>query len=142
MTASKIQFRAVSTGIDLTIQVRFNNNVLLQTQLGTEPVTVCHQFEDHTQSHCLEIQLIGKTDQHTVLDAHGNIVCDQVIQLDQFCLDDIALDQLVWQHATYQHNLNGHAELTHHGFYGVMGCNGTVTFAFESPVYLWLLENL
>jgi hypothetical protein len=77
-----------------------------------------------------------------VLDAQGNIVSDQVIKLDQFRLDDIELDQLVWQHATYQHDQNGHAELSQHGFYGVMGCNGTVTFEFDSPVYLWLLENL
>ncbi len=142
MTASKIQFRAAATGPDLSIQVRFDGHQVLSQLLSENPVEVCHEFDDDTLSHCLEIQLTGKTDQHTVLDAQGNIVSDQVIQLDQFRLDDIELDQLVWQHATYQHNQNGHADLSQHGFYGVMGCNGTVTFEFDSPVYLWLLENL
>jgi hypothetical protein len=27
-------------------------------------------------------------------------------------------------------------------FYGSMGCNGTITFEFNTPFYLWLLENM
>jgi len=44
--------------------------------------------------------------------------------------------------ATYTHDFNGTKELTQEKFYGVMGCNGTVSLKFATPIYLWLLENM
>jgi len=142
MTTSKIGFRVGAGCPDLAVVVSFDGQQILCRNLDAAAFDVAHEFVDDTQLHQLEITLQGKTDQHTALDAQGNIVQDQVAVLDQFCLDDIQLDQLVWKHAVYTHNFNGHAAADQHKFYSVMGCNGTVTFAFQSPVYLWLLENL
>ena len=27
-------------------------------------------------------------------------------------------------------------------FFGIAGCNGTISFRFSTPIYLWLLENM
>jgi len=45
-------------------------------------------------------------------------------------------------HATYTHNFNGTQAETTDKFYGEMGCNGTVSLRFTTPIYLWLLETM
>jgi len=44
--------------------------------------------------------------------------------------------------AQYQHDFNGTGNPTIDKFYGEMGCNGTVSLKFTTPIYLWLLENM
>ena len=56
--------------------------------------------------------------------------------------DEIELKQIFIDHAVYTHNFNGTQTEIQDKFYGEMGCNGTVSFKFTTPVYLWLLENL
>ena len=42
----------------------------------------------------------------------------------------------------YRHDYNGTTDPFDDEFYGEMGCNGTVSLKFTTPIYLWLLENL
>jgi hypothetical protein len=42
----------------------------------------------------------------------------------------------------YEHDYNGTGTLTQEKFYGQMGCNGTVSLAFCTPIYMWLLEHM
>jgi hypothetical protein len=44
--------------------------------------------------------------------------------------------------AKYQHDFNGTGKLTTQNFYGELGCNGTVSLKFSTPIYIWLLENM
>jgi hypothetical protein len=37
---------------------------------------------------------------------------------------------------------NGTSEVTEDKFYSELGCNGTVSLKFTTPMYLWLLEHM
>lgn len=142
MNSSKIQFQARATGPDLFLTVKFDDNTVWSQPLSQDPVQIQHEFEDLNAAHTLQLTLSGKQPQHTELDAQGNIVSDRVVEISQVQLDDIELGLVFWNHSSYQHNFNGTSADTQEKFYGVMGCNGTVTFEFASPIYQWLLENL
>jgi hypothetical protein len=86
--------------------------------------------------------MFGKLPEHTKVDEQGNIVQDAVLKIDGVKFDDIEIDQLLSEQAVYQHDFNGNGPQVQEKFYGAMGCCGRVTLQFESPVYLWLLENL
>jgi hypothetical protein len=107
-----------------------------------ESVLIQHDFDDSDNQHLLEIALSGKLPQHTKIDDQGCIVEDQYIEISDVSLDGIEIHQIFLEHARYRHDFNGaQAEITDQ-FFGVMGCNGVVSFAFSGPVYLWLLENM
>jgi hypothetical protein len=56
--------------------------------------------------------------------------------------DGIDCQYLTTTLAQYQHDFNGTGNPTIDKFYGEMGCNGTVSLKFTTPIYLWLLENM
>jgi hypothetical protein len=79
---------------------------------------------------------------HTQLDEQGNIVQDAVLTLSDLEFDRLNVMQIVAEQSNYSHNFNGSQPDGIHRFYGDMGCNGTVSLKFTTPVYLWLLENM
>jgi hypothetical protein len=125
-------------GIELWIdrQKFFDNNI------SPGRHHVIHEFEAVDGEHVLKIVLKNKTPEHTTVDDSGNIIQDAIINIDNIFLDDIDVTQLVYRLAQYVHDGNGHETIAVHPFYGDMGCNGRVQMSFESPVYLWLLENM
>lgn len=113
--------------------------------VGIVPQKISFEVDDDQEAeHELKIIMAGKTAQHTKLDSGGNIVEDVMVFVNgETCmLDDINIATLFWHLATYHHNHNGTTDYENHRFYGIMGCNGTVTLKFSTPVYLWLLEHL
>ena len=92
--------------------------------------------------HGLRFVMKNKTTDHTQLDEHGKIIQDSRITIQNLCFDEIELGQLFIDHAEYTHNFNGTKDIVTDKFYGEMGCNGTVSLKFTTPVYLWLLENM
>ena len=46
------------------------------------------------------------------------------------------------EQAVYTHDFNGTQPEIEDTFFGEMGCNGTVSLRFTTPIYLWLLENM
>ena len=46
------------------------------------------------------------------------------------------------EQAVYTHDFNGTSKATENKFYGELGCNGTVSLKFSTPMYLWLLEHM
>ena len=137
-----LSFTAQSTCNDLHLQVRLDGVSIFDQTLGTDPITVAHQFEEiDGQQHCVEFDMSGKTIDHTQLE-NDKIISDQYITISQVALLDNELGHLLVEHSNYQHNFNGTGPVTQQNFYGIMGCNGIVRFEFSSPVYLWLLENM
>jgi hypothetical protein len=84
----------------------------------------------------------NKTTEHTQIDADGNILTDSCICIENLSFDQIALGQMFIDQAVYEHDFNGTADAIKDKFFGIMGCNGTVTLSFTCPIYLWLLENM
>jgi len=99
-------------------------------------------FSDEDGEHELRLVLKNKLSEHTRVDANNTIVSDARISVSNIEFEGIALNQLVPDLAEYQHNFNGTGELSTHKFYGELGCNGTVTLKFTTPIYLWLLEHM
>jgi len=97
---------------------------------------------DTDGDHELRLVLKGKTEAHTQIDEQGNIVSDATLIIDNLVFDEIVLDHTFTQLATYTHDFNGTQDPTQEKFYKEMGCNGTVSLKFSSPVYMWLLEHM
>ena len=108
-----------------------------------EPRHIEYRFNDDIEcEHELKFVLKNKTDQHTTVDDAGNIVSDSLIQINNLRFDDIELGYIFTQLNQYQHNNNGNTDWVVEKCYGDLGCNGTVSLKFTTPIYLWLLENM
>jgi hypothetical protein len=83
-----------------------------------------------------------KQSDHTRVDLEGNILSDATVAVSDIRFDDIDCQYLTTKLAEYQHDFNGTGNTTTESFYGELGCNGTVTLKFSTPIYIWLLENL
>lgn len=92
--------------------------------------------------HELRFVLKNKLPEHTEVTEAGEIVKDATVTVTDIAFDEIELGQLVVDHAVYEHDYNGTQAVSKHKFYGEMGCNGTVTLPFTTPIYIWLLENM
>ena len=107
----------------------------------TQPVTVELDDEDNTE-HELRLVLKNKTTAHTQVDEHGNIVADARLQITDIAFDEIQVKNIFTEQAVYTHDFNGTGETTQDKFYSELGCNGTVSLKFSTPMYLWLLEHM
>ena len=106
-----------------------------------QPVAVELDDEDEVL-HELRLVLKNKTTAHTQVDEHGNIVADARLQITDMAFDEIQLRNMVSEQAVYTHDFNGTGKATVDKFYGELGCNGTVSLKFATPMYLWLLEHM
>ena len=105
-----------------------------------QPVTMT--MPDADGSHELRLVLKNKTQAHTQIDEQGTIVSDATLTINNLSFDEISLGYMFTELATYTHDFNGTKETTQERFYGEMGCNGTVSLKFNTPIYLWLLEHM
>lgn len=143
MEKTTIAFRARSTCGDLKLNVSVNHSVELIPMLSCDFQDFSFEFtEIDNTSNVLSFELTGKTTDHTKVDVNGDIVSDEVIEIESLSFDGIKLDTIFFQKSVYQHDFNGSQSLVNDQFYGVMGCNGTVDLKFTSPCYIWLLENM
>ena len=99
----------------------------------------------------LEVSLLNKEHGDTQLTESGDIVKDMLLNIKSIEIEDIALDSLLWTHSEYtpiydQSYLDYCKE---HSIEVVdivkncvnLGWNGTWKLQFESPFFVWLLEN-
>ena len=145
MTAAEIRF-AISPSdpaCPLGIEVWVDQQQIFHTEHLSDPVNILHSVDDGTDAeHELRVVLKHKQFGHTTVDADGNITRDAVINVGAFEIDGIDVEQLVQHLAVYTHNFNGSAAEIQDQFFSIMGCNGTLSLKFSTPVYLWLLENM
>jgi hypothetical protein len=142
VSKSQFGFQYCATDSGLTVAVSFDGTEVYRSNATADIQTFLHEFVDDHQPHVLEIQLMGKTTEHTKIDQAGNIISDVTLSLNKLHFDQVDIDLLFSARATYTHNFNGNGPDTVQRFHGVMGCNGTVRLEFSTPIYLWLLENL
>jgi len=143
MTPTNFSFKVKSSGKPLDLEVKLDNIIIhdLTIDSGITPVTI--ELDDDVEAdHCLEIILKNKTPEHTTVDENNNIVEDSELVFSDIMVDEIDIQKLLHFQTKYSHNFNGSGELTEENFYGTIGCNGTVEINLQTPIYLWLLENL
>ena len=100
------------------------------------------EISDDDATHQLRFVLKNKTSDHTSIDESGNILADARLKIMNLTFDEIPLGHMVTEQATYEHDFNGTGLPVQEKFYGEIGCNGTVSLKFTTPVYLWLLEHM
>jgi hypothetical protein len=105
-----------------------------------QKVTV--EMDDDNAEHELRLVLKNKTAEHTCVDANGSIIQDARLRITDIAFDEIQLGHMFTEQAVYTHNFNSTGQPTQDKFYGEMGCNGTVSLKFTTPMYLWLLEHM
>lgn len=94
-------------------------------------------LEDCTQ--LLEVRYDNKTNADTITDANESIIKDTLLNIDSVELDDIELGILKWSHSTFVGDDTNRPILTN---CVNLGWNGSWQLKFETPFYLWLLENM
>jgi hypothetical protein len=156
MDTVKLEFDIGTTNAEckLGVKVMLDNNIIYNNSHVTEIDHVSHDIDDQDAEHELTIELYGKLPEHTEIDSAGNIVKDALINLENFKIDNIDISSMLTTYPTqlysdvpthiiqYCHDFNSTQSPLVDEFYGSLGCNGTVTLKFTTPIYLWLLENM
>lgn len=138
---ANISCRISAPGPGLHLRVTMDDTILFDGDPnGDHPLLLT--MTDDDADHALVFELSGKTPQHTKIDQDGQILEDLVVKVTDIAFDEIQLGHVLTAKAVYRHDFNGTADPVEEKFYGVMGCNGTVTLPFTTPIYLWLLENM
>ena len=131
-----------------------NESVFKQEISGTETkpdvIEFYHQLEEN-EEYNLVIKRTGKGHNQTIINEKGDILKDQLLVIKKIEIDEIDIGSLVYTGvykpeypepwASQQRKAGVDLK---ESFENVtqMGHNGTWTFTFTSPFYMWLLENL
>ena len=144
MEKLSFQVRPSDESVPLTMALWINDQCVYGPCAIVEPTVVSQDLSDDIDgvTYRIRIEMTGKKDEHTTLNAQGEIIKDSLLLFQDFELMEINVDQCIREKAQYRHTTNGHTEPVTQQFNGSMGCNGTVEFEFSTPLYLWLLENM
>ena len=100
------------------------------------------ELPDDEAEHELRFVMKNKKVEHTLVDENNNIVKDAGLSITDMAFDEIKLGYMLTDLAVYTHDFNGSQPEIQDTFYSEMGCNGTVSLKFTTPIYLWLLESM
>lgn len=144
MTTAEISFviSPSDPACPLGVEVWIDQQQIFNTEHLADTVNVSHDIDEDDAKHELRVVLKNKKTDHTTVDADGNITRDAVINVGLFEFEEIDVNQVVQDLAVYTHDFNGSAAAVQDQFFGSMGCNGTLSLKFSTPIYLWLLEHM
>jgi hypothetical protein len=128
---------------DVTAEIFLNNRTIAKSSADTSEFITEINLSETAQDHLVEIQMSGKTNQHTQVDAQGNIVYDIAFEVTTLDIEDIDMRPIFCQgRVCYIHKSNNprNSEIQDE-FYGYIGFNGCVKIEFFTPIYLWLLQH-
>ena len=126
----------------LCMEVKLDDISMVSIPHVTSRTEIVFDIPDDETKHKIQIVMSGKTSEHTKIDQDGNIVFDSLLTIEDLTIDDISLQALLYDLIEYSHDFNGSQQPVVDKFYGSMGCNGTASFEFFTPFYLWLLEKM
>ena len=127
---------------DLGLEIWIDSNKFYDNNIATGKTSIKYSFPEYEAEHILKIILKNKQPKHTSIDNNGKITDDATISIANIYFDDTSMDEIFFKFAKYTHNFNDTADEITEKFFGTLGCNGTVTFNFKTPFYMWLLEHL
>ncbi len=131
------------SSIPLGFEARVNGQVQFNTEHVQQPTMVKIPVDDQVETeHTLELILKNKLPEHTKVSDSGEIISDAVLKITDISFDQIPIGDIVFNQAQYAHDFNGTQSAVEEKFFDCMGCNGTVTLKFSTPIYLWFLENM
>lgn len=141
-TSLKFNISNTDTSAELGIRVHLDGIVVYENRYIKEPCEFLYKITDNDGEHELKIVMFGKNPTHTKINEAGEIVKDAMLTINDIEFDGIDISQIFTVASEYHHDFNGTQSPTVEKFYGNLGCNGTVSLKFTTPLYLWLLENM
>jgi hypothetical protein len=128
--------------VPLGMEIWIDNKQIFNQDHVREKIDFCYELKDVDAEHELQIVMTNKTAEHTQIDQEGKIIKDACLIVSGLEFDGISLGHTFTELATYTHDFNGTGKQVENKFFGTIGCNGTVSLKFTTPIYLWLLENM
>ena len=140
----ELDFSANETCEDLLLEVYLDQDKLFQSTAKTTIQTVIHDIDDVPGKHELKLVLSGKNRKHTTVDKEGKILTDIFFKIDRLEFEELDMKEVfcLGRRSRHRHSFNSTQPEFDDEFYGDLGCNGTVFMPFDTPIYLWLSENL
>lgn len=123
------------------------NDTLIQLgQIDTLTDEICYVEFDHTVTEgpaILKIRLENKEDSDVVKDNYTSenftIIKDMLLSIKSLEIDNVDIGNIFWKNSTFTGDDPRRPVLTN---CVDLGWNGTWELTFESPFYIWLLENI
>lgn len=126
----------------LGMEIWLDDQQIFNTAHIVETVECQTAFSDADGNHELRFVMKNKTIDQTQIDEEGKILKDACLTIKDVVFEGIELGHMFIEQAVYTHDFNGTQDKVADKFFDVMGCNGTVSLKFTTPIYLWLLENM
>jgi len=126
----------------LGMEIWLDDNKIFDTEHVDSTVEFQTTFSDDDGEHELRFQMKNKTIDLTQIDEEGEILKDACLTINDVAFEDIELGHMFIEQTSYTHDFNGTQPEISEKFYGAMGCNGTVSLRFTTPIYLSLLETM
>lgn len=137
------EFSCQVSATDIDCPLDFSIIVDEQIHVPSTAITAPREFKltlsEDTDLHKIKFVMSGKKINDTILDADGNITKNPMLVISNICFESVCCDVWVIDNSQYLHNFNGTQDQIVDSFGGSMGCNGTVSFEFATPIYVWLL---
>tara|TARA_R110001606_G_scaffold134376_1_gene270804 strand:+ start:386 stop:820 length:435 start_codon:yes stop_codon:yes gene_type:complete len=139
-----ISFDLTSSDYDcgLGFEVFYNNKQILNIDHCASDTPVAFTLDAEEGDQELKFIMKNKTMDHTTVDENGQIVKDAYLNISNFTINSVELGHTFLEQCKYHHDFNGSQEPVVDKFWEIMGCNGTLIFLFQSPIYLWLVMNM
>ena len=144
MDTAKLSFDIETSNAEcpMGVEIWLDDAMLLSNNHVQGKITFIHDISDDVDERKLRIVIFGKPSDYTQVDDAGNIIKDATLQISQVEIDTLDVNQLFLDKCVYTHDFNGTQPEIVDTFHGIAGCNGTISFEFSTPIYLWLLENM
>ena len=144
MEPINVSFDLTSSDYDcgLGFEVFYNNKQILNIDHCRSSTMLAFTLDAEEGDQELKFIMKNKTMDHTTVDENGQIVKDAYLNISNFTINSVELGHTFLEQCKYHHDFNGSQDPVVDKFYGDMGCNGTLIFLFQSPIYLWLVMNM
>jgi hypothetical protein len=123
---------------DIFVEVYLNGTKLFESAAQKQVQTITYNIDESPADHALQLVMRGKNFSHTQFNDAEEIVKDIYFQVDRLEFENIDMREIFCLgKSCYAHNFNSTDPVFLDEFYGIIGCNGTVSIEFSTPIYLW-----
>lgn len=126
------------------VEVILNKTVVDRRVVSTETTIEFQKDLEKDSDHTLEIRLTNKENSDVIVE-NGNIVKDMVLKIKEVKIDDVYISNVLREKTKYfldvpYQDENGNLFDAFQNCFD-LGWTGNWVFHFQTPYYVWLLEN-
>lgn len=144
METVKLKLQYTHQWIDHPLQTitKINDRVINIDISGKNEIIIDKTIKLDKGEHVLSIEIDGKNEANTSVDAQGNVIQDTLVTIKSLTMDEINILPVMYNSTDMQtFFVNNSPDECLHKITEI-GHNGTWQFKFETPLYDWLLNTL